>query len=91
VVAVLLDGGGPGAGRLQPGGADPLGEAEDALGAPEAIQRTLPEQRLDEPATGRPDLGRPLLTPGGGLQEEVHLVRGEVIQERSALAGAGRR
>jgi hypothetical protein len=57
VIAVLLDGGGAGTGGFEPRGADALGEAQDALGAAETIQRSLAEQGVDEADAGRSDLG----------------------------------
>jgi hypothetical protein len=89
VIAIFLDGRGAGAGGLEPRGADALREAQDALGAAEAIQRTLAEQGVDEAGAGGPDLGRPLATPRGALQEELDLVGRQVIEQGAALAGPG--
>ena len=83
VVAILADGEGTGAGRVQPGGSVAVAQAQDPLGAAEPIQgaiaeQMLAEQMLDEVATGRPDLGRAGATPGRRLHEEVDLVRRQV-------------
>jgi hypothetical protein len=42
----------------KPGGADPLGEPQDALGAPEAIQRALAQQGVDDDPLVMPALDR---------------------------------
>jgi hypothetical protein len=90
LVAILPHRGGPGAGRLQPARTVALGEAEDALGPSQAIERALAEEGGDERGAGRADLGGPLLTPPRRLEEKVHLVRREVRVERPPLAGARR-
>ncbi len=79
-----------GAGRFQPGRAVPLGEAEDALRAAQAIEGPIAEERGDERGAGRADRGRLLLAPAGRLEEEVDLVRGQVIVQGPPLAGARR-
>ena len=89
-IAVLPDRTGAGAGGLQPGRAVPLGEAEDALRAAQAIEGPIAEERGDELGAGRADLGRLLLAPAGRLQQEVDLVRGQVIVQGASLAGARR-
>ncbi len=88
-VAVLAHGAGSGAGRFQPGRAVPLGEAEDALGASQAIERSIAEERGDERGAGGADRRGLLLAPARRLEEEVHLIRGQVVVEGATLAGPG--
>ena len=86
MVAVLAHDVGAGARGLQAWGAKALGEAEDSLGTPEAIERAIVEERVDEHGTGGADRGGAFSAPGRGLHEEVDLVRRQMIGERSALA-----
>jgi hypothetical protein len=88
VVAILTDGVGTGAGGLQAGRPVPLGEAEDTLGAPEAIEGPITEQGVNEEDAGGAKGGGALATPGGGLQKEVDFLRRQVGDQRAALAGA---
>src|SRR5262245_30047938 len=88
VVAVLAHGMRARTRGLQTRGAKALGEAEDALGAAQAIEGTIVEQRLDERGAGGPDLGGALATPGGRLQEEVDFVGRQMVDERAPLTGA---
>jgi hypothetical protein len=88
VVAVFTDGMGPGAGGVDARGAVAVGEPEHALRAAQPIERPLAQQGLDEQGTGGADRGGALATPGGGLQEEVDFLRGQMGDERAALAGA---
>src|ERR1700693_3572100 len=71
VVAILAGGARASAGGLQARGAVALAQAQDALGAAEAIQGAIAEERLDEAEAGGADLRGAGLTPGGGLQEEI--------------------
>src|SRR5206468_1466524 len=71
VVAIFADGVGAGTGGIDALGAVALGEPEDALGAPEPIEGAIPEQGVDEQRAGGADLGGPLVTRSGRLQEEM--------------------
>ena len=85
LVAILAEVGGPRTGGFEPGGAVPLAEPQDALRAPEAIERPIAEQVGDERGTRRPDRRRALLAPARGLQQELDLVRRQVVEEGPAL------
>lgn len=91
VVAILADRERAGAGGVQPGGAVALAQAQDALGATEAIQRPIAEQPLDEVAARGADVGGARTAPRRRLQEEVDLVRRQVGGEGAPLAGRARR
>lgn len=59
------------AGGLEARGAVALRQAEDALGSPQPIEGTLPEQARDERGAARADVGGPLLAPDRRLQQEA--------------------
>lgn len=63
-------------------------EAEDALGAAEAIERTVAEQGVDEQCTGGADVGGALATPRGRLHEEVDFLRWQVRDDGPPLTWA---
>jgi len=90
VIAILADSMGAGAGGVEPGRAVALAQAEDALGAAEAIEGPITEQDVDEQGAGGADAGGLGPAPGGGLQEEVDLVGWQVGGQGAPLAGAGR-
>jgi hypothetical protein len=74
VVAILADGVGAGTGSIEAGRTVALSQPQDALGAPEAIERTIAEQGVDEMNAGPTDLGGLRPTPGRCLHEEVDFV-----------------
>jgi hypothetical protein len=89
VVAILADRVGAGTGGVEAERAVALGEAQDALGAAEAIERAITEQGVDELGAGSPDLSGLRPTPGRRLHEEVDFVGRQVSRQRAALPGPG--
>jgi hypothetical protein len=89
VVAVLARCVGARAGGLQAGRAVALGQAQDALGAGEAVEGPIAEERVDEQRAGGPDRGRALATPAGRVHQELDLVGGQMSGQGPALAGVG--
>src|SRR3989449_12298 len=87
VVAIFAAGVGPRARGVDTRRAEALGEPQDALGAPQAIEGAVPEQGVDEECTGGADLGSTLVTPRGRLQEEVDFLGWQVGDEGAPLAG----
>lgn len=90
VVTIFADGVGAGTGGVEAGRAVALGQPQDALGSPEAIEGAIAEQGVDEVGAGLPDLGGLRPTPSRRLHEEVDFVGRQVSRQRAALAGAGR-
>ena len=87
VIAILADRERAGAGGVQPSGAVALGQAQDALGAAQPIQRPIAEELLDELLARGADISGAGATPGRRLQEEVDLIGGEMRGEGAPLAG----
>ena len=88
-VAILPHRVGPGAGGVEARRPVALGQAEDALRPAQPIERALAEEARHEERAGGADRGRLLLAPPWGLEQEVHLIRGQVVQERPPLPGPG--
>src|SRR5438093_774328 len=88
VVAIFAAGVGARTGGVDAVSPVALDESQNPLGAPEAVEGPVAEERVDEQGTGGADRGRALATPGGRLHEEVDFVGRQVRGQRAALAGA---